>query len=331
MNKLERTYFGKNVLITGGLGFLGTSLSHRLVELGAGITLADACLPQYGSNPFNLEGIEEGVKLNVNDVRDESAMNHLVRNQDFIFHFAGQVAHNESLENPFLDLDINCKGTLTLLEACRKNNPDAKLFFSGSRMQYGKTEKLPVDEGHPLRPKSPYGVHKAAAEEYFSYYNREQGLKTTSFRITNPYGPRSQMKHSKYGMVNWFIRQAMDGNPIKVFGEGKQIRDYIYVDDLVEAFLMTGIGEETDGEIFNAGSGIPVEFVEMAKTIVDVVGNGTVEYTEWPADYKNIETGDFYADISKIRSMTGWQPKNTLEEGIRKTFEFYTKNKKHYW
>ncbi|MBS3151731.1 NAD-dependent epimerase/dehydratase family protein [Candidatus Woesearchaeota archaeon] len=331
MSSLKDVYEKKEVLITGGLGFLGTNLAHRLVDLGAKITLTDAVLPQYGANQFNLDGIRDKVEINVNDIRDKSAMNQLVRDKDFIFHFAGQVAHNDSLEDPFLDLEINCSGTLTLLEACRKYNHGAKLLFSGSRLQYGKTERLPVEENHPLRPKSPYGVHKTAAEEYFIYYNREVGLRTTCFRITNPYGPRSQMKHSKYGIINWFIRQAMDGNTIEVFGEGKQKRDYIYVDDLVEAFLLAGIDGKTDGEVFNVGSGVPTEFKEMTESIVSIVGNGNIKYVEWPENYKNIETGDFYADISKIKSVTSWNPGIDLLDGIKRTFQFYEKNRDHYW
>ncbi len=330
MDALKKVYKGKNVLITGGLGLIGSNLAIKLVKLGANVTIADLVLPQYGANFFNIKNIIKKIKIEIADIRDQKAMEKLVKDKDFIFNFAAQVSHNDSLKDPFLDLDINCKGHLTVLEACRKYNKKARIFFSGSRLQFGKIQYLPVDEKHPQEPLSVYGVHKMAGEKYYLLYNREFGLDTIVFRIANPYGPRSQMKHSKYSIVNWFIRQAMENKPITIFGEGNQLRDYIYIDDLVNAFLIAGVKKESKGNAYNVGSGVGTTFRKMCETVIKVVKKGRIEFVEWPKDYKNIETGDYVTDITKIKNL-GWKPKTSLEEGIKKTFEYYKKYKKYYW
>lgn len=325
-------YEGKNILITGGLGMMGSNLAHSLVKLNSNVLIVDSLLPLYGGNNFNLNGIEDKVRVNIADIRDESSMNQLVRDIDIIFNFAGQVAHNVSMEEPFLDLDINCRGQLNVLEACRVYNKDAKIVIPGSRFQFGKIHQVPTKEDHPQVPLSLYGVHKATTEMYCNAYTLHHGLDTVVFRIANPYGPRSQMKHSKYSMINWFLRLAMEGEPIKIFGDGQQIRDYIFNEDLTRAFLYIGAMETKNSHrIFNIGSGQGTRFVDMAETVMDVVGNGKLEYVDWPKNYENIETGDYVTDINLIKNFCGWKPKIGLEEGIRKTFEYYFKHKEKYW
>jgi len=322
---------GKRVLITGGLGMLGSTIAHRLVACGAQVTIADAMLPLYGGNLFNLHGIEDRVRVNYADIRDEGAMNQLVRGQDIIFDLAAQVSYTDSQEMPLLDVDINCRGHLVVLEACRHFNPEAKVIFTGSRMQYGKTLYNPVDAKHPMLPLSIYGVHKMTGEAYCQMYFHTHGIRTVAFRIANPYGPRQQMKHSKYGIVNWFIRLAMDEETIRVFGDGQQIRDYVYVDDIAEALILSGVSEATDGEVYNLGSGVETRFIDMARMVVETVGRGKIEQVPWPDNYSSIETGDYVMDIAKVYDALGWQPKVTLAEGIERAFRYYSVYREHYW
>lgn len=324
-------YQGKNVLITGGLGFLGSSLAHRLAGLGAKVTLLDALIPLYGGNRFNIRGIEDKVELLIGDIRDGALLKKIIPGKDFIFNFAAQVSYIDSGDMPLEDLDINCIGHLRVLEECRINNPGAKILFSSSRMALGAIVKNPVDEQHPTEPLSIYGIHKLTGEKYYLAYHKHYGLKTVVMRITNPYGTRQQVKHNKYSLIGWFIRMAMEGKEIQVFGEGRQMRDYIYVDDIVEAFLLAGATPKSDGQLFNLGSGVSTPFSEMVNTVVRVVGRGSVKNIPWPANYERIETGDFVMDISKLYKIIQWSHKVNLEEGIRKTFEYLEMHKGNYF
>ncbi len=324
-------YSGRKVLITGGLGLIGSNLALRLVELGAYVTIVDALLPLYGGNLFNISPAADRLKVNFADIRDINAMNQLVRGQNVIFNLAAQVSYTDSQKEPLLDLDINCRGHLNFLEACRINNPEARLLFAGSRMQYGHIKSNPVNESHTMYPLTIYGVHKVTGESYYNFYYRVHGIETVSLRISNPYGPRHQMKHSKYGIVNHFIKLAETGKPIRIFGDGQQIRDYIYVGDIVEVFLQAGIAEDVAGEAFNVGSGIPATFLEMAKTVIKTVGKGTIEHIPWPDNYERIETGNYVADINKARAMLNWEPKVSLTEGIAKTVSYYRRYHDYYW
>lgn len=321
----------KKVMVTGGLGMIGSTIAHKLVAAGALVTLVDACVAPYGANTFNVREIEDLIQINIADIRDKEAMKYLVKDKDIIFSLAGQVSHNDSLDNPFLDADINYFGHLNILENVRKYNPGAVILHAGSRLQFGKIEHIPVAEDHLLRPKTPYALNKTAAENMYLFYHEVYRISCVMFRIANPYGPRSQMKHNKYSMVNWFIKQAMEDQTIKVFGTGKQMRDYIYVDDLANAFLFAASNPKCYGEVFNLGSGVGTSFKDMVETIVRVIGGGKIEHVPWPDNYVNVETGDYITNIKKISAYTGWKPEIDLENGIRQTHDYYDKNRAFYW
>lgn len=324
-------YRGKNVLITGGLGFIGSNLAIRLVEFGADVTIVDNMLPRQGGNLFNVEPVKDKVRINFSDVRNQLSMDHLVRGQDIIFHLAGQVNHVDSMRNPVQDLEINCQGTLVLMQALRHNNIGATVVYSGTRGEYGSTVKLPVDEDHPTNPKGIYAVTNLAAEKMILVYNQVYKIPTICLRITNTYGPRHQMMHDEYGVFNWFIRKAIDDETLPVFGDGMIIRDFLYVDDLIECLLMSAPAKKAIGDVFNVGTGIPVTFKEIAEKIVKIAGKGTCEFTDFTKERAEVEPGDYYADISKLKRIVGWKPKISLEEGIKRTIEFYKRYRKYYW
>lgn len=331
MTPYEEAFQGKRVLVTGGLGFIGSNLSVRLMELGARVTIVDNMMPRLGGNLFNVKEIMDYIQINFSDVRDEHSMDYLVKNQDFIFHLAGQVNHVDSIRNPIQDLDINCRGTLVLLESCRKYNREVKVIFSGTRGEYGASVKLPVAEDHPTNPKGIYAVTNLSAEKMVLVYDDVHKISGICLRITNTYGPRHQMAHDEYGVLNWFIRKAIDDELIPVFGDGHILRDFLYVDDLVECFLQVAICPSAYGEVFNVGTGIPISFIDLAKKIVKIADSGKVAFTEFTKERKEVEPGDYYTDISKIRKIVGWTPKTDLSEGLKKTIEFYRKYKKEYW
>ncbi|MDA2915867.1 GDP-mannose 4,6-dehydratase [Nitrospinae bacterium AH_259_B05_G02_I21] len=328
---LEQKLSGKHVMITGGLGMLGSTMAHQLVKCKAKVTIVDACIEPYGANMFNLEGIRDQIDLNITDIRDKEAIKVLVKDKDIIFNFAAQVSHNDSIDDPFLDADINYIGHLNVLENVRKFNPKAKVLFSGSRLQFGPIESIPVDEDHPLRPKTPYAFNKTVAESMYLFYYEVHGIPCIVFRIANTYGIRCQMRHSKYSIVNYFIRQAMEDKPLTIFGDGKQLRDYIYVDDLVNVFLLASIIDEAEGRVFNVGGGIGTRFKDMMNMVAEVVGKGEVVHVPWPDNYLNVETGDYVTDISKVSTMLGWRPLVGLREGIEMTHAYYEKYRTYYF
>lgn len=327
----KKTFEGKRVLITGGLGFIGSNLAIRLVQEGAQVTLVDNMIPRQGGNLFNISPIADKVHVNFSDVRNQLSVDHLVQGQEYIFHLAGQVNHVESVRNPIQDLDINCRGTLVLLEACRRFNRDARIIFSGTRGEYGASVHLPVDENHPTNPKGIYAVTNLTAEKMILVYHDIHKLQGVCLRITNTYGERHQMQHDEFGVMNWFIRKAMDGETIPVFGDGMILRDFLYVGDLVECFLMVATYPQAYGEVFNVGTGVPISFIDVARKIVDIAGNGRVDFTEFTPERKEVEPGDYYTDISKIKGVAGWEPTISLDEGIKRTIAFYQKHKERYW
>ena len=324
-------YQNKEVAITGGLGFLGSNLAIELVRLNARVTVIDPMLPLYGGNMFNVTPVKDQIRIELKDIRDEADMNRLVRGKDVIFHIGNQTSHVESMTDPFLDVDINCRGNLIFLEACRKYNPDVKIVYAGTRAQYGRPESIPVREDHPMNPTDIYGANKHAGEQYHAIYRKAYGMRTTSLRINNSYGPRHQMKHSKYGILNWMIRLALDGKVIPIYGEGSQLRDYNYVDDVIQAFILTGASAVSDGESYNLGSGKPAAFREIAEKIVAISGSGKLEFVPWPEDRQRIETGDYVADFTKIKQQLGWEPRVSFDDGLEQTVRYYRQHKKHYW
>lgn len=323
-------YSNRRCLITGGLGFLGSNLAHALVKQGASVTIIDNFLPDHGANIFNIDGIEDRVRVVREDIRTSPSLPQIVKNSEIIFNLAGQVSHLDSVSHPFTDYEINILGNLNLLRACVNSGRDIKIIYAGTRSQYGEVKELPVDEDTPRMPLDIYSVHKDTAERLHFIYGSLFGLKVTSLRINNVFGPRHQMKHPRYGVLNWFIRLAMDNKEISIFGEGSQLRDYSFVDDVVNAFLIAGENKEAEGKAYNTGSGAPVRFREMAEAIIRLVGRGRIETVPWPEGYKNIEVGDYTVDVSRLRAL-GWRPEVDFEEGLKKTIEFYRKFKTHYW
>ena len=327
---MENYFKNKKILITGGLGFIGSTLAHRLAKMEADIFLVDSLISEYGGNNFNINGIEDRVKVNIADVRDKHSMDYLVKDKDIIFNLAGTLSHIDSMNDPFTDLEINCTSQLSILESCRKNNRDVKIIFAGTRGQYGKADHLPVDERHLMHPTDVNGINNIAGESYHILYNNIYGIRAVSLRLTNTYGPRHQMKHHKQGIINWFIRQLIEEQTIKLYGDGKQIRDINYVDDVVEALLLVACNEKADGEVFNLG-GIPKNLIDLVETMIDVYGKGNYELIPFKDDLKKIEIGDYIANYEKVKNTVGWQPKISLEEGLRSSFDYYEKYKDHYW
>ena len=323
-------YRGRRVMITGGLGFIGSNLAHQLVEIGADVLLVDSLIPDYGGNLFNIDGIADRLRVNVADVRQQTTMNYLVRDRDVIFNLAGQVSHIDSMRDPYTDLEINCRSQLTILEACRYNNPGAKLVFAGTRQVYGRPESLPVTEAHLVRPTDVNGINKAAGEYYHLLYNNVFGVRACSLRLTNVYGPRQLIKHSRQGFIAWFIRLAIENKPIQIYGDGSQLRDFVYVDDVADAFLRAGASEACNGEVFNVGGDRAISHRELVGILLGITGTGSVEYVEWPPDKKAIDIGSFYADSSKFKRTTGWRATVPLADGLRCTVDFYRRHLNQY-
>src|SRR3954462_9713333 len=329
-NAYREFYRGRRVLVTGGLGFIGSNLARQLVELGADVLLVDAMIEQYGGNLFNIAGFAERVRVNFADVRNESIMDVLVRDREVIFNLAGQVSHIDSMRDPYTDLDINCRAQLSMLEACRKFNPSTKVVFAGTRQVYGKPDRLPVDEHHLVRPIDVNGVNKAAGEYYHLLYNNVFGVRACSLRLTNVYGPRQLIKHNRQGFIGWFIRLAIEGGSIQIYGDGSQLRDFVYVDDAADAFLRAGASDDCNGEAFNVGGDVPVSHSDLAAELVQISGAGRVEYVSWPPDKKVIDIGSFYADSTRFMTATGWKPAVPLADGLRRTVDFYRRHFSRY-
>jgi len=322
---------GKKVLITGGLGFIGSNLAIRLVGEGASVAVADAKIEGYGANEANLAEVRGHVEVHLSDVRDESAMAELVTGVDVVFHLAAQVSHVMSLSNPYPDIDINIKGTAALLEACRKRNPSATLIRSGTRGQYGPAVKLPVAEDAPSDPRGLYEISQLSAEMVCRAYNRIHKMRIVPLRLTNVYGPRAQMRHSQFGVVNWFVRLALDGRPIPIFGSGRLVRDFLYVDDCVEALVRAAEEPAASGEILNVGHDRASTFLEVAEILRELVPGTTIEFTDFSPERKAQEPGDFLSDITKIRRILSWEPVVGLREGLSRTVEFYRERRGDYF
>ena len=323
-------YRGRKVLITGGLGFIGSNLARQLVVLGAEVLLVDSLIPDYGGNLFNIDGVADRLRVNIADVRQQSTMNYLVQDREVIFNLAGQVSHIDSMRDPYGDLEINCRGQLTILEGCRNHNPNVKVVFASTRQVYGRPDSLPVNESHLVRPTDVNGINKAAGEYYHLVYNNVFGVRACSLRLTNVYGPRQLIKHNRQGFIGWFIRLAVENRVIQIYGDGSQLRDFVYVDDAVDAFLRAGADDACNGEVFNVGGDVPHSHRELTALLVEIAGSGRVEYVEWPADKKAIDIGSFYTDSSKFKSFTGWAPTVSLRDGFQRTLAFYRQYYRRY-
>jgi len=293
------------------------------------VLAVDSLLPDYGGNLFNLAGYEDKGRINIADVRGHG-MSYLVREQDVLFNLAGQVSHIDSMSDPFTDLEINCRSQLWILEAVRQNNPEVKIVYAGTRQVYGKPQRLPVDETHLLNPTDVNGINKISGELYHLVYHSVYGIRASSLRLTNTYGPRQLIRHNRQGFIGWFIRQAVLGETIQLFGDGTQKRDFDYVDDVVDAFLRAGAMEEADGQVFNLGGDAPVSLLELARTLVEIAGHGAYVLSPFPPERKRIDIGDFYADTTKIRRALGWAPKVPLRDGLERTIDYYRRHRDRY-
>lgn len=317
------------MLITGGLGFIGSNLARSLVKLGAKVTLVDSLIPEYGGNLRNLAGFASRVNVNISDVRDRHSLPQFVRGQDFLFNLAGQTSHMDSMTDPEADLEINARAQLTLLETCRKHNPGIRIVFASTRQIYGRPDRLPVDETHPLRPVDVNGINKLAGESYHLLYNDVHGLRSTALRLTNTIGPRMRVKDARQTFVGVWINKLVKGEALEVWG-GDQLRDFTYVDDAVEAFLLAAAQPEAEGRVFNLGGPPPVTLLALADLLIELNGGGQRVVKTFPSDRKKIDIGDFYADYTLISEKIGWKPRTSLRKSLRQTLTYFRRELPHY-
>jgi UDP-glucose 4-epimerase len=328
---LAERFAGRNVLITGGLGFIGSNLARELVAVGAHVVLVDSLVPEYGGNMHNIAGIEDEVRVNVSDVRDDHSLRSLVQGQDVLFNLAGQTSHLDSMTDPFTDLEINCRAQLSILEACRHENPAIRIVFASTRQIYGRPQRLPVDETHPIVPVDVNGINKTAGEWYHLLYGDVYGLHVSVLRLTNTYGPRMRVRDARQTFLGYWLRLVLEGAPIQIFGDGEQRRDFTYVDDAVRAFMLAATRDEALGQVYNLGDDAHVSLRELGELLVELNGGGSVELVPFPSDRKAIDIGDFYADFSKIRSDVGWEPRVSLRDGLERTLAYYRTEGSRYW
>ena len=320
---------GRQVLITGGLGFIGSNLARRLVDEGAVVTLVDSLVPEYGGNLFNIEGIGDRLRVNISDVRDEHGLRQLLQGQDFLFNLAGQTSHLDSMNDPGTDLDINARAQLSILETCRHHNPGIKIVFASTRQIYGRPAYLPVDEKHLVRPVDVNGINKAAGEQYHVLYNDVYGIRACALRLTNTYGPHMRVRDARQTFLGIWIRQLLEGQPFEVW-EGAQLRDFTYVDDAVDAFCRAALDPAADGRIFNLGGLEVISLHDLAELLVRVAGTGSFETRSFPSERKRIDIGDYYSDDYLIRTTLDWEPRVGLEEGLARTLDFYREHLDRY-
>jgi len=326
---MNSSFANARVLITGGLGFIGSNLARRLVELGSEVTVVDSLIPDYGGNLYNVEDIRDRIQINVSDVRDSHSLRHLVQGKDYLFNLAGQTSHLDSMLNPMADLEINCQAQLSILETCRAENPKIKIVFASTRQIYGRPSQLPVPETHPLNPVDVNGINKMAGEQYHLLYNKVHGIAATALRLTNTIGPRMRIKDARQTFVGLWVRQLLEGKPISVWG-GKQLRDFTDVEDAVDAFLAAAANPLTNGQVYNLGGREVLDLATLAKLMVEVNGSGSYELREFPADRRAIDIGDYYGDFSKIRSKLNWEPKRTVRLTIENTLSYFRRSLSHY-
>jgi len=327
--RLSAVYRNKNVLITGGLGFIGSNLARTLAGLGARVTVMDCLIPEYGGNRRNLAGLAGAVKVVVADVRDRGRLPRLLRGQHFLFNLAGQTSHMDSMADPDTDLEINCRAQLSILEACRRHNPGLRIVFASTRQIYGRPDYLPVDEKHPLRPVDVNGINKLAGEEYHLLYSEVYGIRSTVLRLTNTIGPRMRIKDARQTFVGVWIRQVLSGQPFEVWG-GTQLRDFTYVDDAVEAFLVAAARPEAVGKVYNLGGVGRISLRDLADELVAAAGGGRYAVRAFPADRKKIDIGHYYSDCRRIGREIGWRPCTPNTAALARTVDYYRRELPHY-
>jgi nucleoside-diphosphate-sugar epimerase len=320
----------KKILITGGLGFIGSNLARRLVECGNSVTVLDSLIPEYGGNPRNLHDLREKIVVNLSDVRDPFSINELIKGQDYLFNLAGQTSHLDSMNDPFTDLDINAKAQLSILEACRKNNRNIRIVFASTRQIYGKPQYLPVDEKHPFNPVDVNGINKIAGEQYHLLYNQVHEIRSSVLRLTNTYGSRMRIKDARQTFLGIWIRNLIEKKPIQVFGDGKQRRDYNYVDDVVDALIIAATKNESVGKVYNLGAPDPLSLEDTANIMCQGIEGSDYQMIPFPEERKAIDVGDFICDYSAFRDQFGWEPKVKFEEGIKKSLEYFRTELEHY-
>ena len=328
--QIKKNYQGKRILITGGCGFIGSNLAIELVQQGAIVTIVDSMIPDFGGNLFNLQPIRKDVELSFTDIRDLHAMRYLVQDKEIIFNLAGQISHIDSMKNPFQDLEINTTSQLQLLEICKEYNPAVRIVLTSTRQVYGRPQYLPVDEQHPISPVDVNGINSWAGEQYHLLYQKVYQLPTVILRLTNTYGPRQLVKHTRQGFTGTFIRRAVEGNEIQLFGTGEQKRDFIYVADVVESLLIAGEHPDVVGQTYNLASSPPhslKEFVEMLQEVTVF----PFQLVPFPEEKKKIDIGDYYGSCERFTNITGWEAKTDLRQGLQKSVQYYQKFIEHYW
>lgn len=327
----SNAFSGRRALITGGLGFIGSNLARRLVALGAEVTLVDSLIPQYGGNLFNVADLDGKVRINISDVRDPHAMSYLIRDQDYLFNLAGQTSHLDSMHDPRSDLDINAAAQLSILEACRQHNPAIRIVFASTRQIYGRPQYLPVDEKHPIHPVDVNGINKVAGESYHTLYSEVYGIRACSLRLTNTYGPGMRVKDARQTFLGIWIRQLIEGQTIKVFGDGKQLRDFNYIDDCVDALLLAALSDNSSGQVYNLGSSEVIGLADLAAMLTSLDLPGRFELVPFPPERKAIDIGDYYSDYRAIGTALGWAPQVGLREGLQRCLDYYRQHHAHYW
>jgi nucleoside-diphosphate-sugar epimerase len=315
-------YRGLKVMVTGGLGFIGSNLARRLVRLGANVVVVDAMIANFGGNLANLADCRDRLQIEIVNVSETPVIGQLVAGCDVIFNLAGHVSHLDSMTDPVTDLEANVRAQIVLLEACRHQAPNVRIAFASTRQIYGRPAYLPVDEKHPLRPVDVNGVNKMAAEAYHTLYHQVYGLKTVSLRLTNTYGPRMRIKDARQTFLGIWLRRVVEGGAFEVWG-GDQKRDLTYVDDVVDAFLHAAADPNTMGQIYNIGGCPPVTLTELAQLLIAVAGSGRCEFREFPAERKRIDIGDYFADDRRFRELTDWAPRVDLTDGLARSVAYY--------
>lgn len=326
---MQDQFAGRKILITGGLGFIGSHLAQRLVAMQAKVTVVDSLIPEYGGNYFNIASIRNKIAVNISDVRDEFGFKTLIRDQDFLFNLAGQTSHMDSMSDPLTDLEINSRAQLYILEACRKHNPQVKIVFASTRQIYGKPDYLPVDEKHPLRPVDVNGINKLAGESFHLLYNNVHGIRSCALRLTNTIGPHMRVKDARQTFLGIWIRALVEGKSFEIWG-GKQRRDFNFVSDVVDAMLLAALNESANGEVLNLGSEQVVSLEELGRLLVELNGQGSYTMRDYPSDRKKIDIGDYFTSFDKARLLLGWAPKVNLREALKLTLSFYHENLTHY-